>query len=344
MSIRKLTDRDRPKPWRVRFPGGKVEMFASQTEAKDALAHYTLTIRQTGLPPSFKERDKLTVSSLIERYLKEITPTKGSEVSETTVLERILGFKNGKRNTKRVRHPICDLTLAQITSDDAHAYIARRKKDVWRGKPVKESTIKRELHILCRIFNVAKNQWHKQLLRDFENPFGALEHGLKEEGRERRLAEGEREKLLHATDVCRGMNAIYVPLAINLAIETGMRLQEIINLRWRDVDIDNRRIAITKSKTDYQSKYKGRTIVMSVIAKAYFCVLFVDLVGSFRWDPDQLVFPMTRDAFKQSWADVVKRAGITDLHFHDLRHEAGSRFDEAGLTYAEHGLMMVRIR
>jgi hypothetical protein len=54
----------------------------------------------------------------------------------------------------------------------------------------------------------------------------------------------------------------------------------------------------------------------------------------------QPIFPMTKNAFKQSWSDVVERAGIADLTFHDLRREAGSRFDEAGLTKAEHDLMM----
>ena len=49
---------------------------------------------------------------------------------------------------------------------------------------------------------------------------------------------------------------------------------------------------------------------------------------------------MTGSAFKQSWMDVRKRAGIVGLTFHDLRREAGSRFDEAGLTKAEHDLMM----
>jgi hypothetical protein len=52
------------------------------------------------------------------------------------------------------------------------------------------------------------------------------------------------------------------------------------------------------------------------------------------------IFPMNKLTFKGSWAGVVKRAKITDLHFHDLRREAGSRFDEAGLTKAEHDLMM----
>jgi integrase len=33
---------------------------------------------------------------------------------------------------------------------------------------------------------------------------------------------------------------------------------------------------------------------------------------------------------KKAWATACRNAGITELHFHDLRHEAGSRFLEAG--------------
>lgn len=106
------------------------------------------------------------------------------------------------------------------------------------------------------------------------------------------------------------------------------------------MDIKNRRIEIRKSKTDHATEYQGRTIVMNVIARALLTVLQVRLIGSFRYSDNDRIFPMTREAFKQSWADVVKRAGIDDLHFHDLRREAGSRFDEAGLTRGEHDLMM----
>jgi hypothetical protein len=49
---------------------------------------------------------------------------------------------------------------------------------------------------------------------------------------------------------------------------------------------------------------------------------------------------MTKGAFKQSWVEVLRREKIYNLTFHDLRREAGSRFDAAGLTKGEHDLMM----
>lgn len=69
---------------------------------------------------------------------------------------------------------------------------------------------------------------------------------------------------------------------------------------------------------------------------------------------DGAVFPMTKDAFKQAWVHVKKNAGITNadtdeddleegeegLTFHDLRREAGSLFDEIGLTKSENEFML----
>jgi integrase len=41
------------------------------------------------------------------------------------------------------------------------------------------------------------------------------------------------------------------------------------------------------------------------------------------------------DAFRLAWERVRRRADLQDLHFHDLRHEALSRFFEMGLTTPE---------
>lgn len=47
------------------------------------------------------------------------------------------------------------------------------------------------------------------------------------------------------------------------------------------------------------------------------------------------VLPVKPDTLKQSWRRLVKRTGINDLRFHDLRHEAISRLLEVGLTIPE---------
>jgi integrase len=115
-----------------------------------------------------------------------------------------------------------------------------------------------------------------------------------------------------------------------------MRLQEIFNLTWQDLDFKGRRIEIRKSKTDHVSEYQGRTIVMSINAR----IVLIALHDEIKPKLTDRVFPKSKNAFKQAWADVRKRAKITGLTFHDLRREAGSRFDEAELTTAEHNLML----
>ena len=44
---------------------------------------------------------------------------------------------------------------------------------------------------------------------------------------------------------------------------------------------------------------------------------------------------MTANALRLAWVRMTRRAGLADLHFHDLRHEAISRFFELGLTMPE---------
>ena len=49
----------------------------------------------------------------------------------------------------------------------------------------------------------------------------------------------------------------------------------------------------------------------------------------------KLVFKVNKSPLRQLWTRLIKRAGIEDLHFHDLRHEAISRFFEMGFTPPE---------
>ena len=64
-------------------------------------------------------------------------------------------------------------------------------------------------------------------------------------GRIRFLDDDERERLLHA---CRASNNEYLYLVVVLAISTGMRKSEILNLSWQDVDISKQRITVHHTK------------------------------------------------------------------------------------------------
>ncbi|MBR1245509.1 site-specific integrase [Bradyrhizobium sp. AUGA SZCCT0169] len=327
--IKKMTDKPRRLPWRaqVKRKGHptQVKMFQTRAQAERWAHEQEKNILEVGLPLTIKHLERHTVGDIVRRYLKEVTPHKGSVVSETSVLNAFL------------RREFCKKSLAYVKRQDAHAYIEARKTDVWRGKLITPRTIRRECNSIQHVFEVAKERWG---FENLTNPFRGIEIKGSMHRRKRRLEDGELALLDEACKGCRAQNQYYAPLAIYLAIETAMRLQEIFSLKWADIDIEKRQIEIRKSKTDHASSYEGRTIVLSVNAGNYLMPLAVKLAkeGKFKWTNN--VFPMNKNAFKQTWMDAVKRAGITNLTFHDLRREAGSRFDEAGLTKAEHDLMM----
>ena len=106
---------------------------------------------------------------------------------------------------------------------------------------------------------------------------------------------------------------------------TGMRLGELLRARWSDIDRDKRTLHIPETKNGHP-----RAIPLSSEA-----LRIIDGVTQ----KNDLLFPLTANAVKLAWRRLAKRAKLGDLHFHDLRHEAISRFFEKGLTVPEVALI-----
>ena len=100
-----------------------------------------------------------------------------------------------------------------------------------------------------------------------------------------------------------------------------MRRSEILSLLWENVDLDSR-IAVL---TDTKNGSKREVPLTSKSAQI--------LVGLPR--DETRAFPTTDYTIRHGWDRLVKRAGIEGLRFHDLRHEAVSRFFEMGLSVPE---------
>ena len=109
---------------------------------------------------------------------------------------------------------------------------------------------------------------------------------------------------------------------IIFAIETAMRRGEILALGWSEVNLERRSVTILESKNGH-----SRTIPLTPTAYA--------LMHSLDRGEDDRVFPVTKNALKMAWGRMMTLADIDDLRFHDLRHEAVSRFFEMGLTVPE---------
>jgi len=101
-----------------------------------------------------------------------------------------------------------------------------------------------------------------------------------------------------------------------------MRRGELLSIEWSDVDLDRRTIHLENTKNG-----SPRTVPLSTRALEICTTIPRDISGR--------VFPIHKQAVRGLWLRACKRANIENLHFHDLRHEATSRFFEKGLNVME---------
>ncbi len=263
------------------------------------------------LPTPLKTLDRHTVREILERYRDEISIKKRSYNTERHVIGSFL------------RQPIADYTLTKITFADFSSY---QKKRLIAVKP---GTVNRELFIIKHAFDIAMREWDIPLR---ENPLAKLKKLKTNNARTRRLSAEEYKTLEEAYSKNRNP---HIMTLIRFAIETAMRRGEILRLKWDDINFEAKTLHIPLTKNGH-----ARTIPLSREAIAILHELRSQNHdhGEQQQDND-LVFPVSDNAVKLSWQRLVDRAGIEDLHFHDLRHEAISRFFERGLSIPEVALI-----
>ena len=108
---------------------------------------------------------------------------------------------------------------------------------------------------------------------------------------------------------------------ILIAIETGLRQGELVKLMWSDVDLDSRLLKVRDTKN-------GEDRVVPMSNKALSILQSLPRLGA-------TVFNASHSSLQNAWKRLIKRSSLIDLHFHDLRHEAISRFFEMGLNPME---------
>jgi integrase len=136
--------------------------------------------------------------------------------------------------------------------------------------------------------------------------------------RERRATGGELARLLAA---CETTGPRWLPAVIQLAVETGMRRSELLAVRWHDVDLEGRTVLLRDTKN-------GHPRMVPLSPRALEIIRGTPRVG-------ETVFVVSANAVRLAWERLRRRAAVYGLRFHDLRHEAVSRFLEKGLNMPE---------
>ncbi len=242
----------------------------------------------------------LTLRDVVERYRRGMLPTK-----------RSAGPIEGYHLRAVLRHKIADTPLSEFTS----VALARYRED--RLRVVSSGTVNRELGLLQHALKIAREEW---ALAIAPTPLKKPSPGRQ---RERRLPDQELAGLRTALDHCRNP---WVKPAFLFALATGMRRGEILSLKWCDVDLETGIAFLPLTKNGHP-----RSVPLSPQALSVLLVLP-------RGEGD-LVFPISANSLRLAWDRVKRRAGVKDFRFHDLRHEAISRFFEMGLSVPEVALI-----
>ena len=232
----------------------------------------------------------------------------------------------------------------------------------WRDELLKDGlaaqSVIHHLNTLSSLFSYAEKELSIPLPAG--NPAKSIRKPAAPKSRDRRLRPGELDALLTAADSTKrtpGLRQIIV-----LAVETSMRLGELLGLDWKHVDLAKRTAHLVDTKNG-----ESRTVALSSAALEALRAMHALPRKQGKGEDDNPSTPHAlprpidgrvfgwagADSFEKAWTrckvraleayrEACKQAGtkadpafLADLRFHDLRHEATSRLFEKGLGIME---------
>ncbi|TCG06684.1 integrase [Paraburkholderia steynii] len=311
--------------------------FTTKAEA-EAWANMIESEMSRGVWVSRSEAEATTLYEALKRYEEEVSRSKKGAAQEISVLKTCKAVDLAKR------------PLATIRSADV-----AKLRDEWL-KDYKPATVLRRLAVLSHVFNIARKEWGMDSL---SNPVELVRKPQPNNARTRRIAvsdaqvgmlsgdESESERRAQDGElerVAKASSSALLPSIIWLAVETAMRRGEIVSLLWANVDL-NRRVAhlpSTKNGDARDVPLSSRAVsVLQTLEEARSNAK--DKMSDGGEEETVRIFEIRSDAVTRAFERAVARARtiyveecraaklkpdskfLTDLRFHDLRHEATSR-------------------
>lgn len=301
---------------KVRLKGFPVQSatFERLTDAKKWAQSTEAAIRENR---HFKttEAKRHTLAELIDRYIRDVLPSKKSARDQAQQLTRW-------------KAEIGSYTLADVTPSLLAACRDKLGREITvRRTQRSPASVVRYMAALSHAFTIAVKEWG--WLED--SPMRKVTKPKESRGRVRFLSDDERPPLLKA---CKESSNPYLYHAVVLALSTGMRYSEIMGLTWDNVDLNRGRAILHETKN-------GERRAVAITGHA---LEILKELGKVRRIDSSLLFPAkeTRPQKPQkpmdirtAWEAAVKKAGLDDFRFHDLRHSAASYLAMNGASLAE---------
>jgi len=273
---------------RVRKKGHPVQTatLSRLTDAKK-WARQTESAIEEGRHFKTREAKRHTLGEAIDRYLEEVMPHKPKSAGQQT--PQLEWWKK----------QIGDHTLANVTPP----IIVEQRAELLKGRSA--STANRFMAVLGHCLTICVKEWG--WLDD--TPMRKISKLKEPRGIVRYLSEAERKALLAA---CKeNSNPNLFPVVV-IAISTGCRKQEILNLRWPDVDFERGQIVLHQTKNG-----ERRTVPITGLAhdvlRQHSRMRRMDCDFVFPCDSKPVPGDIDRD-----FARARDAAKIKDFRFHDL--------------------------
>jgi integrase len=232
---------------------------------------------------------------MLDEYMES---KKVQGVTEGTLYEIALSLRNFERLVGKC-------SSKQLTQNVIDKFILER------GTEVKRPTLNKDIRNLKTFIN-----WCKK--KRYINSEIELRELKEDERPVKSLNDVQIRKLLVAAEPCMAMK-----VRILLALGTGLRRGDIDSLKISDIDFEKNSISTTSRKT--KKSMASRPVSAEVMAELskYVCSLGVGQENLFK----------TKFSHRK-WRKICKRAGLTDLKFHDLRKTFCSLLAQNGVSTA----------
>lgn len=304
---------------KVRIKGAPSQSatFSRKTDAKRWIQKTETDIRE-GRHLKQAKSQKNTVEDVIERYLAILEHDNPKRAKDVTRLLNWWKDEIGYYYLVDLNKDIFIKARQKLQKQNRERSNQKTKKQV-----LSSATINRYWVAMQTALNMAVKEWEWLA----QNPMANIAKLKEPEGRKRFLSDKEREALLEA---CSKSSNPYLYTIVILALSTGARRSEIMNLKWSQVDFQRNTIYLLETKNK-----ESRALFLHNEA--------LESLKTLRpkdFQEGDLVFqsfkkPGKPYEIKKTWEAALKQAKIDDFRFHDLRHSAASYLAMNGATLAE---------
>lgn len=250
-----------------------------------------------GVERDTSELRKMTVAAILNRFLAEEVPRRKGARWETVRINFMLRSDFARhrldQNLVKTIREWCDQRLAECSP----------------------ATVNRDLNLLSGIFRIAIKSWGLPLEKNPIHDIARPKVDTRSRGQVWTAQALDKLRAAGAAEDRReGSSYTFVVPALELALETAMRLGEIAGIQVKDVYLENRYVLLDETKNG-----DSRRVPLSTKATEILKLLIEGKSG------EDLIFPVNKEVLGLRFRQLRAKAGLEGLRFHDARHTAATK-------------------